>query len=81
MTDHDALLKIDDLLTEYGDWIGIADSDFPEHQPQTKACEFEDKVKAVLCSALGHDYIADQCRKPEHDYCVRCNVRREDAPT
>lgn len=27
---------------------------------------------AVLCHAFGHEPVADQCDKPEHDFCVHC---------
>lgn len=27
----------------------------------------------VLCQVYGHKPIADQCNKPEHDFCVYCS--------
>ena len=26
----------------------------------------------LLCMLVGHEPIADQCNKPEHDYCITC---------
>ena len=30
------------------------------------------ELPKILCKHLGHQPIADQCNKPEHDYCGRC---------
>jgi hypothetical protein len=30
-------------------------------------------VNKALCIPFGHEVIADQCMKPEHDYCLYCN--------
>lgn len=26
----------------------------------------------IICEEIGHDPHEDQCRKPEHDFCLRC---------
>ena len=35
----------------------------------------ETAVNAILCAEYGHDIEDDQCRKPEHRYCVGCHLR------
>lgn len=36
---------------------------------------FETPARWLLCHLFGHKPIADQCNKPEHDYCVWCERR------
>jgi hypothetical protein len=37
---------------------------------------WRDQLEAVglwtLCRVFGHEPVADQCDKPEHDFCVHC---------
>ncbi len=37
---------------------------------------WRDQLEAVgiwcLCRWFGHEPVADQCDKPEHDFCVHC---------
>lgn len=35
--------------------------------------DFTYKLLAKFCETLGHESIADQCGRPEHDYCKLCN--------
>lgn len=37
--------------------------------------QMEKIVLAALCTFFGHQIEDDQCMKPEHRYCVYCNVR------
>ncbi len=34
----------------------------------------EEPGKRLLCRLFGHDPIADQCGRAEHDFCVWCNA-------
>lgn len=67
-----------DLFDDYSEFFGLADSDFPDREPQEKQCEFESKFHALICQHLGHEIGPDQCGKPEHDFCGRCGELRVD---
>lgn len=46
----------------------------PDHE---ESYDLEDSVVVAraLCAVWGHDPTADQCNRPEHDYCVYCGTR------
>ena len=33
-----------------------------------------EELPKVFCKWLGHAPEADQCGRPEHDFCIRCNA-------
>ena len=68
------------LFREYRECFGISDEDFPDEEPQTKQCEFEDKFTEIVCRHRGHDLVPDQCMKVEHDFCINCGKRRDSIP-
>ena len=60
------------LLTDYSEQDG--DEEFFD--------VFDEKYLHQLCGIIGHEeLIPDQCGRPEHDYCLRCRIRREDLLT
>lgn len=65
--------KMIDLFSEHREYLGMDEADDLNNQE-----EFERKFSALICGHRGHEMVQDQCRRPEHDYCVVCRVRRED---
>ncbi len=59
------------LFGQYRDAFGLGDS-------LDRQCEFEDKFVALICQLQGHEIGPDQCSKPEHDLCYRCQRLRID---
>ena len=72
------LEQLVDLFTDYREFFGLTNSEFPDDKPQHKQCDYEEKFLSILCEYYGHDIGPDQCGKPEHDYCYRCMRRRVD---
>jgi len=70
--------KMIDLFDKYSEYLGLADTDFPDLNPQALQCEFEDKFNELICEHRGHVIGPDQCGKPEHDLCYRCKKLRVD---
>jgi hypothetical protein len=66
------------LFAEYKEDFGCSDADFPDEKPQARQCEYEKKFNAIVCDYKGHTIGPDQCGKPEHDLCYRCNRLRVD---
>lgn len=40
--------------------------------PDWKPAWFIDAMSWLGCKVCGHEPIADQCGKPEHDFCAWC---------
>lgn len=78
MNAQEAVDKMIELFDDYAECFGLCDHDFPKHNFQERACEFEDKFKSIVCELRGHDIGSDQCAKPEHDYCYRCGKLRSE---
>lgn len=51
-------------VDRYNDWV--AETDKPDWMFAP------DVVQRGLCTALGHNFIPDQCGDPEHDFCSWC---------
>lgn len=49
------------------DHLVMGDREFPGWRVR-----MGDAGLAVLCFLFGHKPVADQCDKPEHDFCVYC---------
>lgn len=72
--DHDALRfavtdYLWDRLEAEGVLANISDG-FWDWYDET----IEKPVLALICEVDGHDAVADQCNKPDHDYCAICNI-------
>jgi len=62
------------LFSKHREEFGLDEPDDLESQE-----EFERQFCKLICEFKGeHELIQDQCMRPEHDYCVVCNVRREE---
>ncbi len=59
------------LFDKYHNSFGLSSE---EHRLRT--CEYDDLFCGLQCMYLGHDIREDQCGKPEHDYCSRCEELR-----
>lgn len=70
------LEEVVELFQTYQEDFGLCDHDFPGEGHTDRQCEFEVKFCEWICGVLGHDVGPDQCGKPEHDYCYRCNRMR-----
>lgn len=74
MTDNDFFERVRSLFYRYRGSLGLSDEIELDQQ-----CEYEDRMARLLCEYQGpHDFVPDHCGKPEHDYCSRCGVVRED---
>jgi len=51
---------------------GLLMSNAPEGWRWTWRDRIETAGLAALCRVFGHEPVADQCDKPEHDFCVQC---------
>ncbi len=58
------------LFRKYADSFGL-----PDELDLEKQCEFEEAFLKLICKQQGHSLGADQCNKPQHDFCYRCNER------
>lgn len=74
----DLINEVIALFDKYSESFGLSDTDFPKKNYQDQACEFEEKFNEWVCKVRGHEFIADQCGKPEHDYCHRCNILKSE---
>lgn len=78
MTSPQAIAEFVALFDEYRDYFGLTNAEFPEMEPEDKQCDYEIKVCELICKYKGHDIGPDQCGKPEHDYCYRCQRMKTD---
>lgn len=47
-----------------------------DEEDLTAQADFERQFSSIICSYKGHDIGPDQCNKPEHDLCYRCDRLR-----
>lgn len=60
--------KAIELFEEYKCDLGCDDFDSIERQE-----EYQEKMSVIVCEYHGHEFGPDQCNKPEHDHCYRCD--------
>ena len=72
MTAEEMVTALLECFEYYQEHFGL-----PEESHLKAACEYEDKVQALMCKYRGHDLGPDQCNIPAHDFCYRCGYYAE----